>query len=370
MPAPFGPDERDPLARRERERDVAQDRAAPDLHGHGVGLEHRAAHSSYPERARRRSSRKNGAPMTAVTTPTGTPPSIRATTSAAASRLAPNSAESGQHEPGVGADEQPHEVRDDEPDEADEPRDRHARRRDERGEREEDRPLAPDVDAEVRGRLLAEQEAVERPRPHEDRERAADDQRRRDGEPEPRGAVEPAQQVAEDLAQAGPGQVHRHREARREQAAHGVPGEQQRRHRRQRACPRQPVDDGHRHQRADERERVEQPELEEHRAHRDQHRDRGPERRPGRGAEHVRVRERVAQQALERAAGDGQPGADDHRRQDARQPQVHDDRLGGRRPGDAQVDAGAAAGRGSRWSWPARGRPSRGRSPRRARRAA
>ena len=34
--------------------------------------------------------------MIAVTTPTGTPPSIRATTSAAASRLAPNSAEIGR----------------------------------------------------------------------------------------------------------------------------------------------------------------------------------------------------------------------------------------------------------------------------------
>ena len=45
-------------------------------------VERRAAHSSYPARKRRSSTRKNGAPMTAVTTPTGSSPGMRATRSA------------------------------------------------------------------------------------------------------------------------------------------------------------------------------------------------------------------------------------------------------------------------------------------------
>src|SRR5829696_4490199 len=96
LAGPVGPDQRDPLPARDREGHVAQDRAGSDLDGDAVRVEDRRAHSSYPVRARRRRARKNGAPMTAVTTPTGTPPSIRATTSAAASNEAPNRAEIGR----------------------------------------------------------------------------------------------------------------------------------------------------------------------------------------------------------------------------------------------------------------------------------
>ena len=77
-------------------------------------------------------------------------------------RIAPNSAASGQDEAGVRADGEPDDVRRDEPDEADQAGDGDGGGGRERGEAEEDRPLAPDVDAEVRGRLLAEEEAVER----------------------------------------------------------------------------------------------------------------------------------------------------------------------------------------------------------------
>ena len=56
-------------------------------------------------------------------------------------------------------------MRHDEPDEADQPADRDGRRGHERGQAEEDRPLAPDVDAEVRRRLLAEEQPVERSAP-------------------------------------------------------------------------------------------------------------------------------------------------------------------------------------------------------------
>ena len=50
--------------------------------GDRVELDDRGGHTSYPVRARRRISRKNGAPMMAVTTPTGMPPATRARMSA------------------------------------------------------------------------------------------------------------------------------------------------------------------------------------------------------------------------------------------------------------------------------------------------
>ena len=84
---------------------------------------------------------------------------------------------------------------------------------------------------------------------------------------------------------------------------------------------------------------MEQPELEHERAYRQDHRDRGPERRPGRRAEHVRVGQRVAQHALERRAGHRQPDPDRHRAQDARQPEIEHDRLLRLRPRDPEIEA-------------------------------
>ena len=79
-------------------------------------------------------------------------------------------------------------------------------------------------------------------------------------------------------------------------------------------------------------------------ADRDEHRDRRPERGPGRGAQHVRVRERIPEQALERRAGDRQR----HRPttiagQYPGQAEVHHDRLGRRRPGGRDVQPEQAA---------------------------
>ncbi len=140
--------------------------------------------------------------MTAVTTPTGTPPSRRARDVGDREQARPVQGGDGQHETRVRADEQADEVRDDEADEPDQPGDRDARGGHERREAEQDRPLAPDVDAEVGGGLLAQEEAVERPRPEEDQDAAPDDERPGDREPRPRRAVEPAEQVREDLAEA------------------------------------------------------------------------------------------------------------------------------------------------------------------------
>src|SRR4029079_1751852 len=89
-------DEGDPLAGRNVEIDVTQRR--PPAVSHGEALD--ADHSSYPARGRRTRKRKNGAPMTAVTTPTGISPTSRAARSAATIRIAPNRAASGRARPG------------------------------------------------------------------------------------------------------------------------------------------------------------------------------------------------------------------------------------------------------------------------------
>ena len=64
-----------------------------------------------------------------------------------------------------------------------------------------------------------------------------------------------------------------------------------------------------------------------------------PERGAGRGAQHVRVGERVADDALERRAGDRQARPDEHRGEDPRHAQVPHDRLGRGRPRVPGVDA-------------------------------
>jgi len=133
-------------------------------------------------------------------------------------------------------------------------------------------------------------------------------------------------------------QVHRHRQTGRQERTDRVARQEQAGQRRQAADPRQPVDGVDRRERADEGEAVEKPELEHDEPHRDDHRDGGPERGARRGPEDVRVGERVAQEALVGRAGDGQCGADEHRRQDPRQAQLHHDRLGRIRPGASEVE--------------------------------
>ena len=123
--------------------------------------------------------------MTAVTTPTGISPSIRATRSAKISRSARPRRRQRQDEAGVRPDDEAHDVRHDQADEADEPAHGHRGRRHERREAEQDRPLAADVDAQVRGRLLAQQQPVERPRPQQDEHAPEGDERQRRREARP-----------------------------------------------------------------------------------------------------------------------------------------------------------------------------------------
>ena len=82
LAGPVRTDERDPLARLDREADLAEDHRARRYAASTPAMRRIGAHSSYPARDRRRTIRKNGAPMTAVTTPTGMSPSSRAARSA------------------------------------------------------------------------------------------------------------------------------------------------------------------------------------------------------------------------------------------------------------------------------------------------
>jgi hypothetical protein len=76
------PNDRDELAAPDDRLDAAQHLPPAVAGDDAAELDHRLGHSSYPVRVWRSRSRKNGAPMTAVTIPTGMSPRIRATTSA------------------------------------------------------------------------------------------------------------------------------------------------------------------------------------------------------------------------------------------------------------------------------------------------
>ena len=115
---------------------------------------------------------------------------------------------------------------------------------------------------------------------------------------------------------------------RREDRANGVAGQQEPRHPARTAGATETEDEQRRGHRTDERPDVHEPELEDREADRQQdgqgRAEGGARRRP----EHVRVGERVADDALEGRPGDRQAGPDERRRQDPRQPQLPDDRLG------------------------------------------
>ena len=136
-------------------------------------------HSSYPERVRCSRNRKNGAPSSAITTPTGTSPRSRATRSAADTSAAPTTAEIGRTRFAAGPDQQTDDVGNDEADEPDQTADRDGGRRRHRCESEQDPSFAADVDAQMARGGVPEQQRVERPAPRDDQGGRAEDQRRR-----------------------------------------------------------------------------------------------------------------------------------------------------------------------------------------------
>ena len=136
-------------------------------------------------------------------------------------------------------------------------------------------------------------------------------------------ASKPPSRNAKIWRRAAPGQVHRHRQSGRQQRPDRVPGQQQARQRRRgRPCATAGTRRRRRSGRPTNARPCSSPNSRTTRRTGMQHRDRRPERRARRGAEHVRVGERVAQQPLERRPGHGQPGPDHHRGQDPRQAQV------------------------------------------------
>ena len=104
---------------------------------------------------------KKGAPISAVTIPTGIPPASRAPRSASASSAGAIQDAGRQQQPMVRADRQAQHVRHHQPDEADRARDGHDGRSRQGGEHRQDQLLALDVDAQVAGRSVAQQEQVE-----------------------------------------------------------------------------------------------------------------------------------------------------------------------------------------------------------------
>ena len=201
-----------------------------------------------------------------MTTPTGTSPTSRATRSAADSRAAPTIAEIGSTRRAAGPDHEPDDVRHDQPDEADEPADRDAGRGRQRGERQQDAALAPDVDAEMARGGIAEEQAVEGPRSQHHEDAGSDDQGRRDGEAGPRRTREPAEQEREDLAQVGTRHVHRHRQERRQHGPDGVAGEEEAGQPTRAAGAPEPEHDERRQQGSGEGEAVQEAELDEARS--------------------------------------------------------------------------------------------------------
>ena len=126
--------------------------------------------------------RKNGPPMSAVMMPTGSSSganTVRASASQATRNARAEERRRRQHEPMIGADDQPHQMRHDDADEADRAADRHRRAGRERRAEERHALRAHDVDAARAGRLGAEAEQVERPREPRERDERDDDERQR-----------------------------------------------------------------------------------------------------------------------------------------------------------------------------------------------
>ena len=109
--------------------------------------------------------RKNGPPIIAVTMPTGssTGAMMRARHRSQSTRnAAPKRVDRRQHDAMIGADQQPHQVRHDDADEADRTGQRDRRAGGERGAQERDPLRARDVDAARGGDVVAEREQIER----------------------------------------------------------------------------------------------------------------------------------------------------------------------------------------------------------------
>ena len=109
-----------------------------------------------------------GAPMTAVTMPTGNSPRTRAPRSARMRKAPPKMAESGSTSRALGPTSSRTTCGHDESHEADQACQGHRSGRHQRRQAKQDGPLAPHVHAEMLRRVVAQQQAVHRACPRHD----------------------------------------------------------------------------------------------------------------------------------------------------------------------------------------------------------
>ena len=280
--------------------------------------------------------RKIGAPMRAMTTPSGSSAgrkAMRATTSPISTSAPPSNALAGSYHAVVRPGEQPHQMRDDDADEADHAGHGHGGA-DAGSRRDDDQALGGfHVDAEVEGLRLAQQQAVERA--HQPRQHQAGQQR--EGQDRhhfrPAGAGQAAEHPQREVAQlavvAGKGDEPRERAA---EGAERNAGKQQ-------CAGRQlalPADDRHQQggggesaaeggegQRVDAERpgpRGGQPVAQRDRRHGCQRGSRGD-------ADQARIGQRIAEHALHHGAGDSQRRADEGTEQQPRQADVEEHQL-------------------------------------------
>jgi len=135
---------------------------------HGRHQQHNRKRPLHHVIASRAATGKNGPPINAVTMPTGSSPddqTVRATASQAIRNAAPRKRRGRQHQPVIGPDDQPDEVRHHEPDEPDRARQRHPRPRSRaRRRRAASRSAARTLTAACGGGVGAEADEIQRPR--------------------------------------------------------------------------------------------------------------------------------------------------------------------------------------------------------------
>ena len=227
--------------------------------------------------------------------------------------------------------EQSDRVRDDDPDEADEPGDRDRGRRPERRGDDEREPDAAHVDAEARRLVVAEIEDVHDAPERDDHDDRHGDVRENQDDVRPAGARDVPEDPRVDLLERLRVLLLHERLPRREERGHRDAGEDQRR---RVALPPCRAADGvgehHRDRSADER-RDRKHALSAQPVGQVRDRDRRAEAGAGRDAEEVRIRERIAEDALVRRARDREHRADERREDDPRHADLPEDRLLGRR---------------------------------------
>ena len=320
-----GADQAGELARSERAIDARERGAAgePDFDS----ARDDAHHASF--RRRSISPNRNGAPISAVATPSlssGWSGTRRTATSAAESTIAPPKPLASSSRPGRWPTSGRSRCGDDQADEADRASDRHRSADRQRGASDEPRAQARKVEAEAGRGVLAERQRVERRRARQQQRPASKHQRQRQPQLRQAAVGERAHQPEHDFVGGVRvrRQVERQRGQRAGEAVDRHPGEDQR-HRSGAAAgqriERQRRDDraGDAAERKREREDAGEAGIED---------DDRAERRAAGDADDAGIGERIAQQPLQRRAGEAEAETDRRAKRGARQAQLFEHQRG------------------------------------------